>query len=75
MNFQSYSNKKNLEEDFYMGVIRILKSLNLCHKTVMEMLYLDRKAKGDKIIVLNDPKSFLIKTGPDYFYLSAEGRI
>ena len=44
--FRSYSNGKNLEEDLYVRVIRILKSLNLCHQPVMEMLCREEGQKG-----------------------------
>lgn len=41
----------------------------------MEILYLEWKKKEDRIIVLNDARGFLIKAGPDYFYLASEDRI
>ena len=36
MNFLNYSNRKNLEQEFSVGVTRTLKSLNPCHKAVLE---------------------------------------
>lgn len=75
MNFLSYSNRKNLEQNFYLEVTRILKSLKTVTKLFWKLVVLClQKRIKDKVIVPTFAKGFLIKVGLDCFCFTSEGR-